>query len=274
MRADRRREADRRGVVADPIQGVVERVQLDGREEALEVVEHACLDVPALQDLTEDEQHQEGKREHREEEVVGDHARQPGDVLLVGALPERAQVATVRSRGAEASSGVTRPGVTSTPLAGRRTPASSAVRGPRTASRARLSSRTPSVAASAATATPAHARSSTPPCCVSVAGGVSGSGVDEGSGGWANGGIPGCSRSARLRPLAGSRLLSAPGAAHSRARAGEVAEHAALIVGGLVALVGLGLSLLAVGHSASIPSRSTDACAAAEFVTPGPRPCS
>jgi hypothetical protein len=38
-----------------------------------------------------------------------------------------------------------------------------------------------------------------------------------------------------------------------------------LIVGALVGLVGIGLSLLAVGHSASIPSRSTDACAAPEL---------
>ena len=81
------------GVVPDSIEGVVERVQLDRREQALEVVQHARLHVPALQDLTEDEQHQEGEREYRQEEVVGDHARQPGDVLLVGAVPERAQVA-------------------------------------------------------------------------------------------------------------------------------------------------------------------------------------
>ena len=41
--------------------------------------------------LAEDEQDQQREREEREREVVGDHRRQAGDVLAVGALPEHAQ---------------------------------------------------------------------------------------------------------------------------------------------------------------------------------------
>ena len=73
------------------VEGVVERVQLDGREQALEVVQDAGLDVGALQDPAEDEEDQQREREQRQHEVVGDHPGQPGDVLLVGAVPEGAQ---------------------------------------------------------------------------------------------------------------------------------------------------------------------------------------
>ena len=74
-------------------EGVPEGVQLDGREQALEVGDHALLDAGALDHAPEDEQDQEREREQRQEQVVGDHPRQPGDVLLIGAVPEGAQVA-------------------------------------------------------------------------------------------------------------------------------------------------------------------------------------
>ena len=57
------------------VERVVQRVQLDGREQALEVVQDAGLDVGALEDPAEDEEDQQREREHRQEEVVGDHAR-------------------------------------------------------------------------------------------------------------------------------------------------------------------------------------------------------
>ena len=49
--------------------------------------EDARLEVAALEHPPGDEQRQQGQREHREQHVVGDHARQAGDVVLVG-LPE------------------------------------------------------------------------------------------------------------------------------------------------------------------------------------------
>jgi hypothetical protein len=41
------------------------------------------------EDLAEYEQDQEGEREDREHQVVGDHPRKPGDVLSIGPDPER-----------------------------------------------------------------------------------------------------------------------------------------------------------------------------------------
>ena len=144
-------------------------------------------------------------------------------------------------------------------VAGRRRHRRSA--GFRTASTARLSSRTPSVAASAATATPAHARSSTPPCSCPWPVGFPAPVSTKAWAARADGRCRVARGSARLRLLAGSRLLCGAGGCAVRARAGEVAEHAALIVGVFVGLVRLGLGLFAVGHSASIPSCPTDACA-------------
>ena len=68
-----------------------ERVLLGGREDALQVAQHARLDVGVLDHLAEDEQDQQREREQRQRQVVGDHRRQAGDVLAVGALPEDAQ---------------------------------------------------------------------------------------------------------------------------------------------------------------------------------------
>src|SRR5256714_121744 len=70
------------------------------------------------------------------------------------------------------------------------------------------------------------------------------------------------SRDGGLRLITGSRLLAPPRAAESGARAGEVSEHAPLVVGVLAVPLGVGLGLVAAGHSAPIPSRPTDACAA------------
>ena len=66
-------------------------VLLDVGEEALQVVEHARLDPADLQHLAEDEEDQQGEGEDRQHQVVGDHRREPGDVLAVGALPEGTQ---------------------------------------------------------------------------------------------------------------------------------------------------------------------------------------
>ena len=72
------------------------------------------LRIPGLdpldpQHLAEHEQHQQHEREHRQHQVVGDHRREPGDVLRVSALPEGAQPGGValdalrRGRGARAT---------------------------------------------------------------------------------------------------------------------------------------------------------------------------
>jgi hypothetical protein len=58
---------------------------------APQVVEHARFDVGALEDAAEDEEDEQRERKQRQHEVVGHHAGEPGDVLLVGAVPERAQ---------------------------------------------------------------------------------------------------------------------------------------------------------------------------------------
>ena len=50
-----------------------------------------ALDVRALQQLAGDEEQQQREREDGEQQVVGDHRRHPGHVLLVGAPPEGGQ---------------------------------------------------------------------------------------------------------------------------------------------------------------------------------------
>jgi hypothetical protein len=84
-------DPDRGRVVLDPAQDVAEGLLLDVREKALEVGEDAALDPLDLQHLAEDEEHQQREREDREHQVVGDHRREPGDVLGVGALPKSAE---------------------------------------------------------------------------------------------------------------------------------------------------------------------------------------
>ena len=68
-------------------------------EEPLEVVEHARLDPLDLQHLAEDEEDQQGEGEDRQHQVVGDHRREAGDVLAVGAAPEGAQPGAWMSHG-------------------------------------------------------------------------------------------------------------------------------------------------------------------------------
>ncbi len=87
-RADEGGDPDRRRVVLDPVEDVGQRLLLDAGEEALEVADDAGLDPLDLQYLAEDEEHEQGKGEDRQHQVVGDHRREPGDVLGVGALPE------------------------------------------------------------------------------------------------------------------------------------------------------------------------------------------
>ena len=90
-RAEEGGDPDRRRVVLDPVEDVGQRVLLGVGEEPLEVVEDARLDPADLQHLAEDEEDQQGEGEDRQHQVVGDHRREPGDVLAVGALPEGAQ---------------------------------------------------------------------------------------------------------------------------------------------------------------------------------------
>jgi len=44
--------------------------------------------LTAAYDQVEDEEDEQGEGEHRQHQVVGDHAGEAGDVLLVGAVPE------------------------------------------------------------------------------------------------------------------------------------------------------------------------------------------
>ena len=90
-RADEGGDPDRGRVFLDPVEHVGQGVLLDVGEEALQVVEYAGLDPADLQHLAEDEEHEQGEWEDRQHQVVGDHRREPGDVLAVGALPEGAQ---------------------------------------------------------------------------------------------------------------------------------------------------------------------------------------
>ncbi len=90
-RAEEGGDPDRRRVVLDPVEDVGQRPLLDVGEEALQIVEDAGLDAADLQHLAEDEEHQQGEGEDRQHQVVGDHRREAGDVLAVGALPEGAQ---------------------------------------------------------------------------------------------------------------------------------------------------------------------------------------
>ena len=70
-----------------------QRALLDGREDALQVADDAVSHLGVLDHLPEDEQHEEREREQRQDEVVGDHRREAGDVLAVGAVPEDAEEA-------------------------------------------------------------------------------------------------------------------------------------------------------------------------------------
>ena len=70
---------------------LVSELLLGGGKDPLQVADHAVAHVGVLDHLAEDEQDQEREREQRQRQVVGDHRREPGDVLAVGALPEDAQ---------------------------------------------------------------------------------------------------------------------------------------------------------------------------------------
>ena len=61
-RADRCGHSERRRAVADVVERAVQRVRLDGREQALEVVQDAGLDVGALEDPAEDEEDEQRER--------------------------------------------------------------------------------------------------------------------------------------------------------------------------------------------------------------------
>ena len=98
------RHAERGRAVADPVDDAGQRVLLSGGEDALEVAQDARLDVGVLDHLAEDEQDQQREREQRQGEVVGDHRREAGDVLAVGALPEDAQETGRAARGPPAAS--------------------------------------------------------------------------------------------------------------------------------------------------------------------------
>ena len=146
-RADRGDDADRRRAVADRGRGRWRASSCStAGKSRWRSTQHVRLDVGGLEDLAEDEEDQQREREQREDEVVGDHPREAGDVLLVGALPEGAQVAPAA-------------GPRSSPRARRHRRSTAS----RTASSARVASLTPIVAASAAAATPAQATSSIPP---------------------------------------------------------------------------------------------------------------
>ncbi len=66
-------------------------VALDGREDALEVVDHRLLDVAGLEHLPEHEEDQEREGKQGQREVVGDHRRHSRDVLSIGPVPEGAK---------------------------------------------------------------------------------------------------------------------------------------------------------------------------------------
>ena len=182
--------------------------QLDRREQALEVVDHALLDAGALEHPPEDEQHQESEREYGQEEVVRHHRGQPGDVLLVGATPEGGQVAPAPSQVVGAANPEPRHGGVAgsgrVPLTG--------AGGFRTASTARLRSLTPRVAASAATVIPAQARSSTPGASPAPRR------LRLRRGGWRRGG-------AADGPVRGSVALRSPAAAPAAALGGAPAAR-------------------------------------------------
>ena len=78
--------AEARGVLADVEQEPGDRPVRGGREEALEVLDRTGLQAVALEHVAAHEQRHEREREERQEQVVGDHPREAGDVVGV-ALP-------------------------------------------------------------------------------------------------------------------------------------------------------------------------------------------
>ncbi len=134
---DDRDDADLGRVVPNPHQRVRQRALLGSGEELLQVAQHGRFDVRALQDLAEDEEHQQGEGKDREHQVVGDHRRHSGDVLLISPAPE----------------GDERPAPRNEVVHWRST-------APRRAAAARPATRRPSVAAPPASESPARASSS------------------------------------------------------------------------------------------------------------------
>ena len=96
-------------LVAELVERRSQRLLLGRGKQLAEVAEDRRLDVGALQQLAGDEQQQQREREDREHQVVGDHRRHPGDVLLVcappeggdrsvGSLPQRRSTASAQGR--------------------------------------------------------------------------------------------------------------------------------------------------------------------------------
>jgi hypothetical protein len=72
------------GLPAHLAQGPVERRVGRAREQLAQVLGDAGLEVAALEHPPGDEQRDQGKREHRQQQVVGHHAGQAGEVVVVG----------------------------------------------------------------------------------------------------------------------------------------------------------------------------------------------
>jgi hypothetical protein len=88
--ADAGGDPDRGRALTNAFDRVGEGVLLDVGKESLQVDDDALLDLVAVDDLPEDEQHEQREREDRQHQVVGDHPGQAGDVLLVRAVPKAA----------------------------------------------------------------------------------------------------------------------------------------------------------------------------------------
>ena len=76
------------GGLADLAQRVAQRRVRRGGEELLEVGEDRALELRAGEHLAGDEQRDQRDREDAQEEVVGDHRGEAGQVVRVGLLPE------------------------------------------------------------------------------------------------------------------------------------------------------------------------------------------
>ena len=85
---DERDDADGGGGVADLAQRLAQRGLGGGGEELLQVTEDGLLELGRREHLPGHEQRDERDREDREQEVVGDHPGEAGQVVLVGLLPE------------------------------------------------------------------------------------------------------------------------------------------------------------------------------------------
>ena len=94
---DQRQHAGAGGRVADLRQQRVQRVLGGAGKHLAQVVEHALLHRRARQDLTRDEQPQQGHRDDAQQHVVGEHRRHAGEVGVPRQLPEAAHRARDRA---------------------------------------------------------------------------------------------------------------------------------------------------------------------------------